>query len=459
MKRIAVIGGGISGLSAAFHLVRLLPDAKITLFEKEDRLGGTIQTSQQDGFCVEHGPNGFLDSKASTLDLCRQAGFAERLILADEASKRRYIFMHNRMCPVPKSPLALLTSPILTMSGKIRVLKEPFIKPGPSTADETIFEFGKRRLGREFAERFLDPMATGIFAGDIRKLSLRACFPRIFELEQNYKSLIRALFKLMRKRKAKMSSPSEGPGKGTLTTHETGAQAIIQQTAEACSNDVEIRKHCTIQALIKDNPYTLRFKEANLEKEEVFDIIVFAVPAYALAGIFSKVSPAVSDLSSAIQYSPMAVVGLGFKKEMIKNKIDGYGFLIPALMKRRILGALFSSRIFVSRAPAGYELVRVLMGGARNPEMAGLPADKSELNDILKTDAKPDFAQCITHKQAIPHYEVGHLQKRLSIEETLKKDFPGIFLCGNGFFGVGMNDCTLRGQQAAQEVKAYLEST
>ncbi|MFQ6110109.1 MAG: protoporphyrinogen oxidase, partial [Candidatus Aminicenantales bacterium] len=334
MVRIGIIGAGISGLSTAFYISKFLREEKenfiLGVFEKEERPGGTIISQNKDGFLVEGGPNGFLDSKPSTLHLCSELNLNSKLLPANSSSQRRYIFLKDRLILVPEKPVKFLKSDIMSFKGKIRLFMEGAIRKGIAKKDETVSEFGRRRIGREAVENLLDPMVTGIFAGDPETMSLKACFPRIWEMEQKYGSLTKAMISIMRERKT--SGPA-GPG-GTLTSFLEGTEYLIKKLAEEESSNIKLNSE------VRAIDYSCGRWFVNNENSP-YDVIVSAAPSYVLAELIKPLSSSLFEKAVHISYSPMAVIGLGYKKEAVENKIDGFGFLIPHKERRKILGCLF----------------------------------------------------------------------------------------------------------------------
>lgn len=456
MVRIGIIGAGISGLSTAFYLTKSLGEQNqnfvLDIFEKEGRPGGTILSLKKDGFLVEAGPNGFLDSKPSTLQLCSDLNISSKLLPASSSSKRRYIFLKNKLILVPEKLGKFLKSNILSFKGKLRLLMEGMVRKGRADKDETIAEFGRRRIGQEAAENLLDPMVTGIFAGDPETMSLKACFPPIWEMEQRYGSLTKALVKIMRQRET--SGPA-GPG-GTLTSFLEGTEYLIKRLAEKKSINLKLKTK------VKKIDYSQGKWFVDDKNYLPYDILVCTSPSYILGELLKNLSFSASQKAVSIPYSPMAVLGLGYKKEAVQDKIDGFGFLIPHKERRKILGCLFSSQIFPGRAPEGYELLQVMAGGARFPEIVSssngeiLDFSLKELKSILGIEASPDFIKIFRHDKAIPQYRVGHSALLEQIKRELKP-FKGFFFSGNAYHGVGINDCTNNSFKTAQSIISYLE--
>lgn len=476
MKRVVVVGGGISGLATAYRIVsggeaRGLP-LSLTLLESEPRLGGKIVTQRRDGFTVEGGPNGFLDGKPETLRLARDLGLGDRLLPSSDAARKRFVFRHGELHALPESPPAFFRSRLLSVPGRLRIIAEPFIRPAPPDLDESLAEFGARRLGPEAVDALLDPMVSGVYAGDPRKLSVWACFPRIKELERDYGSLIKALLTLQRQRRKALASgaaPAGAPGgggpagpSGKLTSFGAGTEVLVERLREVLGERVRVA--AAAQAVTAGG--AAGGHRVRLAGGEVLDAdaVVLAVPAYAAAELLGELAPAAGAAAREIPYAPAAVVALGFERAAVRHPLDGFGFLTPRTEGRRILGSLWTSSIYPGhRAPDGRVLLRTIVGGARNPEIAGLPADelvevvRGELRSILGIDAPVVFREVFQWPVAIPQYNVGHRERVRRIDEALAPH-PGVVVTGNAYRGVGINDCTREAERAAERVIERLQS-
>ncbi len=452
MKKIAIVGGGISGLTVAY---RIISDSRftvhesrldVTVLEADSRPGGKIWTEKVDGFLCEKGPNGFLDNRPMTLDLCDRLGLMP--LRASESAKRRYIFSNNVLKPLPESPPAFFRSDILSLSGRLRILYEPFAPKGPD--DETVAEFIKRRLGKGALEMLIDPMVSGIYAGDPYRLSIKSCFPRIKELEQEYGSLIKALIKMKKKKGDVSVAPS-----GRLTSFRTGIQTITDTLAQRLGD--RLKTGISVNGIEKfGDLYRLHTSGGVFDA----DIVVLACPAYESARILKGLDDSISKELSDIPYPAIAVVCFGYKKDRIGHLLDGFGFLIPYKEKRRILGTLWDSNIFPERAPEGHILLRTMLGGARSSELAMLDDEEiikivfDELNSILNLKSEPDMIRIYRWEKAIPQYETGHQGRLLRIDEILKS-YPCLYLTGNAYRGIGMNDCIENGIRVAEEILKF----
>ncbi|BBB33318.1 oxygen-dependent protoporphyrinogen oxidase [Thermotomaculum hydrothermale] len=442
--RVAVIGGGISGLSSAFLIKKALPDVEIDVFEKGDVPGGTIKTVCKDGFLMECGPNGFLSGKPSTLEIARLSLANGELVEANENAEIRYILKKGRLVPLPDSPVSFFKSPILSIKGKLEIMKEPFVKPLKDDYEETVAEFGRRRLGQEAVDFMLDPMVSGVFAGNVNNLSLKQCFPRIYQLEKDYGSLVKAMFKL----KSKKASPS-----GRLTSFKKGMRYLIDKLIE----NGDFHFYCNTEVKSVEKQGDLFFLDASDKK---YNAVLFAIPSYAYESIEFPDKQEVIDHLKSIYYPPMAIVSFALRSEKM---INGFGFLIPSKEKRRILGSLFSSNIFENRAPDGFSLLTVMLGGDNNREVANLSRSElidialNEISDILSID-KREFNLIEVYKtnRAIPQYYRGHGKIVERMEKVSEKN-KGIFFTGNAFYGIGINDCTARSFEVADIISNYLK--
>ncbi|MCL4475562.1 MAG: protoporphyrinogen oxidase [Nitrospirae bacterium] len=452
MDRIVIVGGGISGLSLAYLLRKANPSLDIAVLEAGERLGGKIWTDRADGFLCEGGVNGFLNNKPRTLELA--ADLSLKPIKSNDAARKRFIFSCGKLHPLPESPPAFFRSNLLSVWGRLRIMYEMFAPRG-TKADESLAEFGRRRLGREAFEKLIDPMASGIYAGDPEALSLKSCFPRINQLETEYGSLIRALIRLQIKAKKEgRTGPGPGPG-GVLTSFFDGMETFILALRDSLGERVMPRSKVT--SLVKNGGhYTVHLQDGSSMES---DCVVMASPAHATAGILRDFDHSLSRTLSEIPYPPVSVVCVGYKKEKIGRSLDGFGFLVPFREGRRILGTLWDSSIFPNRAPEGYVLLRSMLGGARASQAAMQDENRligtvtAELGDIMGIRVQPDFARVYVHEKAIPQYTIGH-QGRLETLERLLARYKGLSLAGNSYRGISVNDCIENSYRLAGELMA-----
>ena len=450
--KISIVGAGISGLATAQAILARKPDAQITIFEAGQRIGGKVWTeASTDGYLCEGGVNGFLDKIPRTLELCTEAGVSP--VRADASAQKRYVYSRGELHKLPEKPPEFLKSRLLSVPGRLRVIYET-IAGGTDNPDETLGQFATRRLGKEAFERLIDPMASGVFAGDASKLSLKSCFPRIHEIETEYGSLIRGLIRLQMKakREGKKNTPGPGPG-GTLTSFANGMSALTDSLAEQLGS--RIRISTAVQDISRSgNRYQLQLENNEVEES---DVLILAAPAHAQARMLQKMDTDLAGLLGEIPYPALSVCCFGYRKSQVGQILDGFGFLIPSKEQRAILGTIVDSNVFQGRAPEDSILLRSMVGGARTPELALLPDEqlisrvRSDLQDILGLKAEPDFIRIFRHTRAIPQYLVGHAARLNTIDELLQRH-PGLVLTGNAFKGVSLNDCVVNAWKTAESL-------
>ena len=430
-----IVGGGISGLSLAYFLLKRNPELDLKLIEAEKRAGGKIITEKVSGFLCEGGVNGFLSNKPSTIKLAQELNIEP--VKGSESAKKRYILIDGKLTEVPSNPLKFFLSSLLSFSGKIRMIREYFIPPLKEEKDESVEEFVSRRVGREFYEKLIDPMSTGIYAGDSSRMSMKSCFPKVYFLEKKYGGLIKGLLALKKERKDVKAQPET-----VLMSFKGGMLELINSLESKLEGKIIKGKKVT-GCIYENGPYRVFLESGETIATKK---IIFACPAHETAQIVKDFDKELSDILNSIPYPPLSVVALGFKREQIGFGIDLYGFLVPYREKRKILGTLFDSSIFPNRAPEGYVLLRSMIGGRRTPELALLPDEKlidlalSELREIIKIKGEPKFIKIFRWERAIPQYEVGHEEKLKRINQILEK-YPGLYLTGNAYRGVSVNDC------------------
>lgn len=466
MKRAIVIGGGISGLASAFFLREkalaqgLELDVKV--LEKAERPGGKIRSIRDQGYLCEWGPNGFLDSKPQTLDLCADLGIEEMLLRSNDDARKRFIFSGGMLHRLPENGLSFFASKLISWPGKIRLALEPFAPGRPEGVDETLAAFGRRRLGGEALQKLIAPMVSGIFAGDPETMSLQSCFPRIAELEREYGGLVMAMVRLARKKRREraqgkvVSSPS-GPG-GILTSFSGGIQELTDALAENLGSEVVV----TDQEILEvKQGQSACYRVRSVERELEADLVVVAAPSYAAAGMLRSASVEIAGILELIPYSSLMVICFGYERDRVRHDLDGFGYLIPKEEGMVSLGTLWDSSIFGNRAPDGHVLLRSMLGGACFPEYIQLPDDEvvarvqNDLRVTMGILEPPSFIRIFRHEKAIPQYVVGHGERLRVLDERLRA-FPGLILTGNSYRGVGLNDCVAAAARAAEEGITYL---
>jgi oxygen-dependent protoporphyrinogen oxidase len=452
--RVVVVGGGISGLAVARALLRS-GSAEVCCLEAEARPGGNVRTEREGGFLLEWGPTAFLDNAPATLDLARELGLETEVVRADPSARRRFVFRAGRLHRVPGGPFSLVGSGVLPWASKLRLLLEPFVPRRKDPGDESVFEFARRRIGTGAAEILVDAMVSGIYAGDARRLSLPACFPRMRELETEYGSLVRAMLALVWSRRAK-GGPS-GPS-GTLTSFRGGLETLPRAIARELGPALRTGRKATGVGHMGIRGFRVFLDEgAPLDAAAV----VLACPAWNAAELVSSMDGSLASTLASIPSAPIAVVHLGFEEKALPERPAGFGFLAPRGEGLRILGALFASSIFPGRAPAGHVLLTAMVGGASDPSAVELPeADlvalaRRDLATAMGIEAKPVLVRVFRHPRGIAQYTLGHLD-RLAAIERLSSERPGLFFCGSSYRGVSLNSCIEEAPAIARRVLEHL---
>ena len=438
--KIAIVGGGISGLATAFYIKQNNPEINITLFEKDEQLGGKMKTKELDGFLFEEGSNGFLSNKPDTLDLVKLSGCDDILMRSDDNARIRFIYK-DALHQLPESPMAFLKSPLLTCRGKIRVATEYFRSPKKDDSDETLQSFGYRRVGREMTDTFLDAMVAGVFASAPDKISVKSAFPAVAKLEREYGGLFKGM--LAKKKK------DAGPG-GVLMSFKGGVSSFIDRLAK--SAHIEIKTSLHVETLEKKGErYTLHVEGNKYD----FDKVILSTPAYESANMLKEIDSELSQMLDDIEYSPISIVGLGYNT--LPHDLKGFGLLTTSSAKKEILGVLWDSSIFDDRAPKGKKSLRVMIGGQRNPDLA-FKSDAELLEiavrgvkETMGLDEVPDVSYVKRYEKGIPNYRVGHLANMEKLFDRLKKH-KGLFLSSNAYYGVGLNDCVGNSKKMAKQI-------
>ncbi|HLM02786.1 MAG TPA: protoporphyrinogen oxidase [Pyrinomonadaceae bacterium] len=455
-KRVCIIGGGISGLCTAYRLKKRGVD--VVLLEKNDSVGGNIKTENSGGFLIEQGPNSTLASE-HLFELVAELDLTSQIAYAGSTAKKRYILKNGKLQALPMKILSLIGNKSFSARAKLRLLQEPFIKSKAATpgADESISEFFARRLGREIVDYAVDPFVSGIFAGNPDCLSLKSAFPKLFELEKNYGSLLKGAIFSPKEKKSKTPKNAS-----RTVSFKNGMQTLPDKLAENLGESVKLNVEAFEIKKAENGKFRLRTNDRDVNLK-TFDCLVIATPSFVAADLIKNLDFELSERLSGIYHPPVAVVFTAFKKENIKYDLDGFGFLIPKLEGRKILGSLWNSVIFANRAPADFHLLTTFVGGARNAETAGENDENSlvkialeELNSILGLSGEPVFAKVKKWEKAIPQYNIGYEKIIESIEDFTRQN-AGIFFCSNFYRGISVGDCIKNASRTAAEIEDFLK--
>lgn len=461
---MAVIGGGITGLAAAHRLRELDPAVEFDLLEASDALGGVLQTHRQQGYLLEYSADNFITNVPWALDLCRRIGYDRELIETRAENRRALVVCRGRLVPVPDGFLLMapnklwpmLTTPILSWRGKLRLLNELLIRRRRETGDESLASFARRRLGREAFERLVQPLVGGIYTADSEQLSLAATMPRFQEMERRHGSLIRAAWKERR--------ASQPPGSGAryslfVAPREGMADLVATLAAKLPSHSLHLSSPVARLEPTADGRWLVHLATVNPDSPtaNAYDAVILTAPAPAAARLLAGAAPELAADLARISYAGSAIALVGYRREQIAHPLDGFGFVVPEIEQRTILAASFSSQKFEGRAPAGHVLLRVFLGGAARPALVELPEDKirqivlRELGELIGARGEPGLFQVARWGGAMPQYHLGHVELVQRIEARAAR-LPGLALAGNAYHGVGVPNCIHSGELAAERV-------
>jgi oxygen-dependent protoporphyrinogen oxidase len=463
MTRIAIIGGGISGLTAAFTLEehRRAGVVEYVLYESSPRLGGVLRTEHIQGCVVEAGPDSFLTEKPWAADLCRALGLGDQLIGSNDADRKTYILIRGQLIPMPDGlmfmvPTKILPtgfSPLFSWSTKLRMARELFHPPHAAESDESVASLVERHYGAEMVDRLADPLLSGVYGGEAASLSVRAVLPRFAKMERTYGSLSRAMLAARKK----IPRPVNQPAPPLFTSLKNGMQQLAE-TLVSRLNQSSLFTNTPVQSIQSE---TGGWRVSTGLKSDHFDAVILAVPTHAAAQLLSICSPDLSAELATIAYTSSVTVGLGYDRDVRQSLPPGFGFLVPRSESQRLLAATFVHNKFPHRAPEDRALLRCFFAGSTAENIWQLADDeiiaivRTELQQILGLRAVPFFARVYKWKSAMAQYGVGHLD-RLDRIERLREQLPKIALAGNGYRGIGVPDCVRSGRDAADQMLKQL---
>lgn len=436
MNSVAIIGAGITGLTAAYRLKeRGIP---VTVYEASDRVGGVIRSVRENGYLAEFGPNSILETSPKIGALIKDLSLSDRCLVSLPTAENRYLVRNKKTVLLPTSPGKFFGTSLFSWPAKLRLFREPFIPPAPADIEESVAEFVLRRLGQEFLDYAINPMVAGVYAGNPAKLSVKHAFPKLHALEQKYGSLIKGQIRGAKERRQRGEVSKQDARK---LSFDNGLQVLPDTLAARLGDAIQLRTG--VQNI--DGWLTGQHPA-----------ILFTIPGYKLPEIAGlKV-----DALKAIYYPPVASIVLGFRRDQVVHPLDGFGMLIPQVEGFRILGTLFSSSLFVNRAPEGHVTLTTYIGGARAPELALKPTNEliemtlQDLGIILGVTGQPTFEHVVVYPKAIPQYEVGYGRFKDLMTEIETRS-PGIFFAGHYRDGISLGDSLVSGNDVAGRIADF----
>jgi oxygen-dependent protoporphyrinogen oxidase len=467
-KTLAIIGGGIAGLSAAYVVQKEIEKRReaitFLLIEKENRLGGSNLTEKEGGFVIEGGPDCFLSEKPEAIALCHKLGIQDQLMKTNEHARRIFILFKGILRELPEGFMLLaptnfssfIKNPLITPLGKLRMAMDLIIPAKKSTKEESLAQFITRRLGKEVLEKIAEPLVAGIHVSDPETMSLKSTFPRLVELENQYRSLIIGMIKRKRIFKKKKSTNNY-----TMFMSLKEGLATLPNTIGSSLNPKGLltgNQVMSIEKLSDASGYLLTLAKGDLLKVMS---VVFATPAFVTADLFKEIDPVLSLELFSLPYVSTATVSLAYERKAISHPMNGFGFVIPRIENRKIMAVTWTSIKFAHRAPHDKLLIRCFVGGIKNEyltrlnESALIAIVREELQDIMGIHAEPLFTKVFRWEKSMPQYIVGHEEKIKKIEERLSLN-PGLFLTGSAYHGIGISDCIKSGERAALAALNFL---
>jgi oxygen-dependent protoporphyrinogen oxidase len=470
-KHVAIIGGGITGLSAAYYLKKQMADIgvplRLSLIDKSGAFGGRIDTLKRDGFVIEKGPDSFLARKQPMLELAKELGLDDQLTGTNPNAKKTYIIQHNkfhRMPPglvlgIPTEMGPFMRTGLLSPIGKARAAMDLLLPKRHSTDDESLGAFLERRLGKEVLTQIAEPLLAGIYAGDTYALSVKATFPQFHTLEQKHRSLIIGMTQNRKEGGAESKALPEAAKNTVFLTFKGGLQTIVQGLIDAL-NDVRFVKNMEVSTIRRlhgtaEQGYELRYSNGEVER---IDGAIVALPAYGIASVLQDI-PAAKELNQ-IDYASVANVIMAFDQQDMVRDVDGSGLLVPRSEGRFITACTWTSSKWLHAAPAGKVLLRCYVGRSGDERWMGMSdaelieGVRHDLRELMGITAEPLFTEITKMPRSMPQYPVGHLQLIQRVRSSLAEQMPSVLVTGAAFQGVGLPDCIRQGKEAAQKMSA-----
>ncbi len=450
-KKIVILGAGISGLATAHWLNKDGFDVKI--LEAQSHVGGAMQTTQEEDFLIDFGPNSGLETTPLIRQIVEEVGLSNEMIYASEISNKRYILRNNKLHVLPMGLTPFIKTKLFSTRGKLRLFAEPFIGKSADGYYQSIAQFVERRLGKEFLDYAIDPFVSGVFAGDPTKLSVKSAFPKLYRLEEIYGGLVKGMIKGARERKKRAEESKQS---AKMFSFLNGMQTFPQAIAKTLEGKIEIE--CRVKSVERRaDKWQINYEINGQANFMECDEIISTVPAYVASEIFSGLDSELVKHLNSLYYPPVMVLYAGFRKSDIGIPLDGFGFLIPSKEKKKFLGAIWSSTIFPNRCNKDHAAFTLFVGGARSPKLLEEEKDTlinsalAEFKNIMNTKADPVIVKTKMWQKAIPQYNIGYIEHE-NYFQKFEKENPGIFLSGNYRGGISVGDCIKNSEEVVNRL-------
>ncbi|MCR8644171.1 protoporphyrinogen oxidase [Paenibacillus sp. N1-5-1-14] len=474
-KKIAVIGGGITGLSAAYYVHKQLEkqglEAEIQVYEASPHFGGKIHTKQREGILFEKGPDSFLSRKLPIIELTKELGLEGELTGTNPDAKKTYILHRGELHPMPDGLVLGIPSKIspfigtslISPAGKLRALMDLILPRRDDIADESLGDFLERRLGSEVLDRIAEPLLAGIYAGDTHELSLQATFPQFANMERKYRSLILGTMRAKKAPQPNLPSIPSAAGKSMFMTYRKGLKTLVDGLLGALQDHADLYNNIVVDRIVKQvgqDSYELFLSDGT---KEIVHYVIIALPAYQTAKLLADIAS--SAVLDKLEYVSVANVVLAYKRDELNYNFDGSGFVIPRSEKRFITACTFTSEKWLHTAPKDKVLIRCYVGRSGQQEWTQLTEEqmvqrvRQDLQEIMGIQAEPLFTEVTPLHRSMPQYGVGHLDRIETLRNDLKQVMPHVWATGACFHGVGLPDCIRQGREAAEYIVGHMKET
>lgn len=456
-KRIVIIGAGISGLTSAYLLHK--KNFEVIVLEKNESVGGSIETVFENGYLFDRGPNSALETTPVIGYLVDELNLKDELIYANKKGNKRYILKNNKLCPLPMSPQGFIKTKLFSTKAKLRLFAEPFIGRSDDGYYQSVAEFVTRRLGKEFLDYAINPFVAGVYAGKPEELSVKSAFPKLYALEEKYGGLIIGTIRSIRERKKRAEVAKQS---AKMISFKEGMETLPLALSDALGQNV-VTSAQVVSIDKNESGFIITYRLKGSFKTVECDAVLSTVPAYAAADLFLKYDSGIKDHLDAIYYPPVLVYYLVYKRENIGQVLDGFGFLIPSKEKKSFLGAIWSSVIFPGRSDDDKAVFTLFIGGSRNPEFVDeqrevlLERVRKEFEELMKINGNPVYSSERYWDKAIPQYKLGYIEHE-NYFDTFEKKNPGLFLSGNYRGGISVGDCIKNAELVAKKIASKMNN-